>query len=92
MTQDEANSTMVQQFVNEYAVLDGWPFETDRKALLSKMLVETYFSACKDLESATEVHAAVMRNEERVPKPATIRKWLRELDHVELDASEHIGR
>lgn len=88
----EDNMDKIRSFVAEYRILNPRHLrDADLMKLAMDKLVETYTSACKDMDSATSIHKAVMRNEEYFPAPATIRKWLRKLNHVERDIDKDSG-
>lgn len=52
-----------------------------------KFLVETLMDACSRPDIAEEMVGEILRNEDRFPVPATIRRYLRECNYIEADVS-----
>jgi hypothetical protein len=80
----------LKEFLAHYRLLEHPPKGDDLEAI-EKLIVAVYFQAVKDLPAAKKLHACVMRNESRYPRPATIRKYMRLLNLVELDVPADAG-
>jgi hypothetical protein len=92
MENTEESTILTRQWVNQYAALLPHKYKTqDQVNAAAEHLIEVYHSACVKLEHAKRVHGAIMRNEAWFPLESTIRKWIRELNFVELGVDKEIG-
>ncbi len=91
MERTEENVAAVAQMVADFDALRFKPTDPVIAEKLATWLQDTYLNACRDMDTAKIVHRAFLRHEEEYPRPATVRKYLRQLNFVECDADMEYG-
>jgi len=92
MTKTDATTAAVNQWVKEYGILLSHKYPPDHLTIAMDRLAEVYHEACLTIADAERVHRAIRRNESFMPVEATIRKWVRILNLVELGVDEETGK
>lgn len=82
-----SNFDYCMKLAQRFAYMKRLPSE-DRFDGAMEFLAETLVKACKSRETAAEVANLVVEREEDFPAPATLRKYLREMNYVEEDVEK----
>lgn len=91
MERTSENVAAVKAMVADFDMMRYKPTDPVIVAKLERLLMDVYLDGCRDMDIAQEVHRAFLRHEEEYPRPASVRKYLRQLNFVECDVDEESG-